>query len=71
VTYMIELHPTPRDLGVSGWHKASYSAPEKACLEVSHSGAAVAVRDTKNRAAGSLAFPARAWARFLAEVTRS
>jgi hypothetical protein len=68
---MIELDPTPRDLGVSGWHKASYSAPEKACLEVSHSGAAVAVRDTKNRAAGSLAFPAGAWARFLAEVTRS
>jgi hypothetical protein len=68
---MTQPHPTPRDLRVSGWYKTSYSAPDKACLEVSHSGTAVAVRDTKNRAAGSLAFPSRAWARFLADVTRS
>jgi len=68
---MSEVHLLPRDRRVSGWHKTSYSAPDKACLEVSHSGAAVAVRDSKNRAAGSLAFPSRAWARFLADVTRS
>jgi hypothetical protein len=68
---MTEHHLMPRDLRVSGWHKTSYSSPDKSCLEVSHSGAAVAVRDTKNRAAGSLAFPPRAWARFLAGVTRS
>ncbi len=54
-----------------GWQKASYSNPDKACVEVNLTGAAVGVRDTKNRAAGSLAFPPGAWARFLSDVTRS
>ncbi|MFD9741199.1 DUF397 domain-containing protein [Umezawaea sp. NPDC059074] len=53
-----------------GWHKASYSTPDRSCVEVNHTGAAVGVRDTKNRTAGSLAFRPEAWARFLSDLTR-
>ena len=68
---MTDNHPTPRDPQVSGWRKATYSNPDQSCVEVNHTGAAVGVRDTKNRTAGVLAFRHEAWVRFLADVIRS
>lgn len=42
------------------FHKSSYSANESACVEVSE-GAHTFIRDTRNREAGHLAFPAPEW----------
>lgn len=49
------------------WHKSSRSngASNANCVEVAFAGPAVAVRDSKNPAAGVLAFPASTWAGFL------
>nr|WP_184695508.1 DUF397 domain-containing protein [Saccharothrix tamanrassetensis] len=49
------------------WRKSSRSngASNTACVEVAFAGAAVGVRDSKNPAAGTLAFPAARWAFFL------
>ncbi len=52
---------------VSDWHKSSRSGQDGsngACVEVAFTGPAVAVRDSKRPAAGTLAFPADGWARF-------
>lgn len=62
---------TPLDLRFQGWHKASYSQANgnSDCVEVGHSADAIGVRDTKNRASGTLVFGRRAWRALLAGLT--
>ncbi|WP_026360682.1 DUF397 domain-containing protein [Amycolatopsis nigrescens] len=49
------------------WIKSSYSGgdPEGNCVEVAFSGEAVAVRDSKNPAEGTLVLPPGSWRGFL------
>ncbi|HEY7598235.1 MAG TPA: DUF397 domain-containing protein [Actinophytocola sp.] len=53
------------DLSNLAWRKSSRSGSNGsngACVEVAFAGPAVAVRDSKQPAAGTLAFPAAGWA---------
>lgn len=53
------------------YRKSSYSTQSQNCVEVADlPGGGAAVRDTKHRDAGYLAFPAVEWVAFLAEVER-
>ncbi|WP_184365561.1 DUF397 domain-containing protein [Nocardiopsis metallicus] len=47
------------------WHKSSYSNDAAHCVEVSE-GSNTLVRDTQNRQAATLAFPAAEWAALVA-----
>ena len=55
---------------VTTWRKSSYSGSDGVdCVEVGVSGpTAFLVRDTKNRARGTLAFAPAAWQRFATSV---
>ncbi|MBV2364411.1 DUF397 domain-containing protein [Streptomonospora nanhaiensis] len=55
----------------SEWKTSSYSQNGGQCVEarVGDNGATL-VRDTQNREAGTLAFPAAEWAAFLADADR-
>ncbi|MGH3248679.1 MAG: DUF397 domain-containing protein [Trebonia sp.] len=47
------------------WRTASYSTGNGGnCIEVADAASVVLVRDTKNRAGGTLSVPADAWQRF-------
>jgi hypothetical protein len=46
------------------WRKSSFSVSGE-CVEVASRGEEVAVRDSKDRTAGSLTFPVSAWNAFL------
>jgi hypothetical protein len=48
------------------WRKSSYSATQGGCVEVAPAPAEARVRDTKDRASGSLTFAAAPWRAFLA-----
>ncbi|MFJ1597832.1 DUF397 domain-containing protein [Streptomyces sp. NPDC088261] len=53
------------------WRKSSYSGgeiPQGECLEVADGYAHVPVRDSKNPHGPALAFPAPAWASFVAAL---
>jgi Domain of unknown function (DUF397) len=51
------------------WRKSSYSSGNGGeCVEVGKAGNAVAIRDTKDRDSGTLAFSSAAWSRFLGSV---
>ncbi|MFS8204356.1 DUF397 domain-containing protein (plasmid) [Streptomyces sp. CWNU-52B] len=53
------------------WTKSSYSQGNGACVEVkSPVLAAMAVRDSKVAEGPTLAFPAKSWSAFVAEVSR-
>lgn len=56
------------DLSGLTWRKSSRSGQGNNgnCVEVAFVGPAVAVRDSKNPAAGALAVPQTAWSTFLA-----
>jgi hypothetical protein len=55
---------------LSDWRKSSYSNTGGQCVEVRETPQGVDVRDTVNRAAGHLAFPASEWAALLRAETR-
>ncbi|TQS39704.1 DUF397 domain-containing protein [Cryptosporangium phraense] len=64
------------DLTGARWHKSSYSGGANSeCVEVAGErgelGGWVAIRDTKNRSALSLALPASAWRTFLSGLKSS
>jgi hypothetical protein len=58
-------------MAASTWRKSSYSAEAGDCVEVSPIPADIRVRDTKDRASGSLTFATLPWRTFLTHVTRS
>ena len=62
--------PAARNAGRGEWRKSSYSGGGNNCVEVAAGAATVAVRDSKNPAAGQLAFGAAAWTAFTAAVKR-
>lgn len=55
--------PVPTPAPFTGWHTSSHSqaTTNSECVEVGHSATAIGVRDSKNRAAGTLAFDRQAW----------
>ena len=57
------------DLTGAVWRKASRSGANGDCVEVAQNlPGIVAVRDTKDRAAGTLVFTSREWAAFIGSV---
>jgi hypothetical protein len=50
------------------WRKSSYSADQGDCVEVAWPDRDVAVRDSKQPAGPTLAFPTRTWQAFLTDV---
>jgi hypothetical protein len=48
-----------------GWHKSSYSNTGSQCVEVKETARGADVRDTQNREAGHLSFPAGEWSALL------
>lgn len=55
------------EVGFMDWHKSSSSGngDNGACVEVGFGGSGVAVRDSKNPAAGAIVLPAAGWHGFL------
>jgi hypothetical protein len=49
----------------TGWHKATASNPNGACVEVGYAPGHVAVRDTKDRGKAPHVFTETEWAAFL------
>lgn len=57
------------DVTGTTWRKSSYSGSNGgACIEVGTTGAAVAVRDSKDQAGPQLAFVADAWQAFTSQL---
>ncbi|MFF3112069.1 DUF397 domain-containing protein [Kitasatospora sp. NPDC057904] len=57
------------DLRSAMWHTSSYSAQAGNCVEVARGlHGAIPVRDSKDPEGPALAFPAEAWAAFVAAV---
>ena len=57
------------DLNRIEWRKASFSTGNGgACVEVAHTGAGIAVRDSKDPDGPRLAFTPRQWRSFTAQV---
>lgn len=50
------------------WRASTYSAAQGNCVEVGAADSTVLVRDTKNRAAGTLRVSPSAWHRFAAAL---
>ncbi|GGI74862.1 DUF397 domain-containing protein [Saccharopolyspora subtropica] len=61
---MVERHV----LANATWFKSSYSPTQDECVEVAMVPGAVGVRDTKDRAGGTLVFDSTAWANFLTRL---
>ena len=53
------------------WRKSSYSGSEANCVEVVDSTDIVLVRDTTDRAGGTLEFGAAAWRAFTGELKKA
>jgi len=52
------------------WRKSTFSANGSECVEVSWPVAGVAVRDSKNTAGPTMAFPMAGWRSFLVNLSR-
>lgn len=58
--------PKPSTLfDAEGWVKSSFSSATGECVEVKQARSMVAVRDSKNRAAGLLILPPTSWHSFV------
>lgn len=55
---------------MSDWHKSSYSHDGGHCVEVREAPSGADMRDTVNRDAGHLSFPAVEWRALLMAETR-
>jgi hypothetical protein len=53
------------------WRKSSYSGSEANCVEVADTTDIVLVRDTTNRAGGTLEFSAAVWRSFTGELKKA
>lgn len=53
------------------WRKSSRSASDAQCVELAVTEHVTGVRDTKNRAGGTLEFGVRAFSAFLADVKQA
>lgn len=53
------------------WRKASYSGSQANCVEVADTTDVVLVRDTTNRAGGTLGFSTAAWQAFTGKLKRA
>ncbi|MFC7342560.1 DUF397 domain-containing protein [Saccharopolyspora griseoalba] len=58
------------ELADARWITSSYSSSGVNCVEVAVTPRAVGVRDSKNRAAGTLTFHTRTWSNFLDHLKR-
>jgi hypothetical protein len=56
---------------VATWRKSSYSGSEAECIEVADTTDVVLVRDTTNRAGGTLEFGAAVWRAFTRELNKA
>ena len=56
------------DNNTTDWRKSTRSGTNGACVEVGAATRVVLIRDTKDREAGTLAFPLNAWAAFTASL---
>jgi hypothetical protein len=54
----------PVNGGQHGWRTATYSNGNAECVEVGHTIASIAVRDTTDRPGTVLTIPSAAWRRF-------
>ena len=59
---------TPQTPPTRTWRTSSYSDSARQCVEIAQADTACLVRDTKDRAAGHLAFSTAAWAAFTRSV---
>lgn len=50
------------------WRTSTYSGSHNNCVEIAPVPDRVAIRDTKNRAAGTIAVPRQAWAAFIGSL---
>ena len=53
------------------WRKSSYSGAQASCVETANSTGVVLVRDTTNRAGGTLGFSVAAWRAFTGELKQA
>ena len=66
------MMPSPEaDFSTARWRKSSHSTAGNDCVEVAACGQVCAVRDSKNPAAGHLAFSGGSWRQFLASLRDS
>jgi hypothetical protein len=63
----LNTHSAPQTANLH-WRKSSYSSAQNACVEVADTGAAHAVRDSKDPGRGHLLVTPEAWRAFVAEI---